>query len=73
VEDDTLFFRTNGLLLRNTSAFNFLDGCSVSLPCHAPDELPVGLMLSHGPMRDAQLLGTALALESLVHPSRRGG
>jgi len=73
IGDDTLFYRTNGLLLRNTSAFNFLDGCSVSLPCHAPDELPVGLMLSHGPMRDAQLLGTALALESIVYPSRREG
>lgn len=73
VDDDTLFFRTNGLLLRNTSAFNFLDGCSVSLPCHAPDELPVGLMLSHGPMRDAHLLGTALALESIVRPSLHGG
>ncbi|MBV8273130.1 MAG: amidase [Cupriavidus sp.] len=73
VGDDTLFYRTNGLLLRNTSAFNFLDGCSVSLPCHAQDELPVGLMLSHGPMRDAQLLGTALALESIVYPSRREG
>jgi len=73
VGDDDLFYRTNGLLLRNTSAFNFLDGCSVSLPCHAPDELPVGLMLSHGPMGDAQLLGTALALESIVYPSRREG
>ncbi|WER44482.1 amidase [Cupriavidus sp. WKF15] len=69
--DDDLFFRTNALLLRNTSAFNFLDGCSVSLPCHAPDELPVGLMLSHGPMHDTQLLGTALALEGIVQPGPR--
>lgn len=73
VADDALFVRTNGLLLRNTSVFNFLDGCSVSLPCQAGDELPVGLMLSHGPMRDEQLLGTALALESIVQPSPRGG
>ncbi|WP_454741702.1 amidase [Cupriavidus necator] len=69
--DDAQFFRVNALLLRNTSAFNFLDGCSISLPCHAPDELPVGLMLSHGPMRDADLLGTALALERIVQPSPR--
>lgn len=73
VADDALFFRTNALLLRNTSVFNFLDGCSVSLPCQAPDELPVGLMLSHGPMRDAHLLGTALALESIVRPSQQAG
>ncbi|MNN52296.1 Amidase [compost metagenome] len=69
--DDAQFFRVNALLLRNTSAFNFFDGCSISLPCHAPDELPVGLMLSHGPMRDAGLLGTALALERIVQPSSR--
>ncbi|MDQ0143825.1 amidase [Cupriavidus necator] len=67
--DDAHFFRINALLLRNTSAFNFFDGCSLSIPCHAPDELPVGLMLSHGPMRDAGLLGTALALERIVQPS----
>nr|BAQ00455.1 amidase [Cupriavidus sp. KNK-J915] len=69
VADDALFFHTNALLLRNTSAFNFLDGCSISLPCHQPDELPVGLMLSHGALRDAQLLGTAIALESIVKPA----
>ncbi|MHA7680162.1 amidase [Cupriavidus sp. PET2-C1] len=69
VADDALFFRTNALLLRNTSAFNFLDGCSISLPCHQPDELPVGLMLSHGALRDAQLLGTAIALESIIKPA----
>ncbi len=67
--DDALFFRTNGLLLRNTSAFNFLDGCSISLPCHAAGELPVGLMLSHGPLHDAGLLGIALALEAIVRPA----
>ncbi|CAG9171753.1 amidase [Cupriavidus respiraculi] len=64
--DDDLFLRTNTLLLRNTSIFNFLDGCSISLPCHQPGELPVGLMLSHGAMRDAQVLGTAIALEAIV-------
>jgi len=69
VTDDALFFRTNALLLRNTSAFNFLDGCSISLPCHAADELPVGLMLSHGPMRDAGLLGAALSLEAILRPA----
>lgn len=66
VADDTLFMRTNALLLRNPSIFNFLDGCAISIPCHQPGELPVGLMLGHGPMQDASLLGTALALEPLV-------
>jgi aspartyl-tRNA(Asn)/glutamyl-tRNA(Gln) amidotransferase subunit A len=68
VADDQLFLRTNTLLLRNTSVFNFLDGCSISLPCHQAGELPVGLMLSHGAMRDAQVLGTAIALETIVNP-----
>lgn len=72
IADDALFQRTNALLLRNPSVFNFLDGCSISLPCHEPDELPVGLMLSHGPMRDAQLLGTAIALESHIRSVARG-
>ena len=49
---DEAFFRINGLLLRNPSVVNMLDGCAISLPCHAPDELPVGLMVWQGAMRD---------------------
>jgi aspartyl-tRNA(Asn)/glutamyl-tRNA(Gln) amidotransferase subunit A len=64
--DDDLFLRTNARLQRNPSIFNFLDGCSISLPCHQPGELPVGLMLSHAAMRDEELLGTAIALESEI-------
>ena len=45
---DAEFFRVNNLLLRNTSVVNLLDGCALSLPCHAPGELPVGLMVWHG-------------------------
>lgn len=66
IEDDALFARTNAMLLRNPSVINFFDGCSISLPCQMPGTLPVGLMLSQGPMQDARLLGTALALESLL-------
>jgi aspartyl-tRNA(Asn)/glutamyl-tRNA(Gln) amidotransferase subunit A len=39
-ERDEAFFRVNALLLRNTSVVNMLDGCAISLPCHAPDECP---------------------------------
>ncbi|MEY2657833.1 MAG: hypothetical protein RLZZ395_1575, partial [Pseudomonadota bacterium] len=42
--NDDAFFAANRLLLRNTFVINFLDGCSISLPCHQPGELPVGLM-----------------------------
>jgi aspartyl-tRNA(Asn)/glutamyl-tRNA(Gln) amidotransferase subunit A len=61
--EDAAFFQANGLLLRNTFAINLLDGCSFSLPCHAPDELPVGLMLSSVRGDDARLAAVALAVE----------
>ena len=44
-ERDEEFFRVNALLLRNPSVVNMLDGCAISIPCHAPGELPVGLMI----------------------------
>ncbi|MBL8289733.1 MAG: amidase [Rubrivivax sp.] len=61
---DEAFFKANGLLLRNTFAINFLDGCSFSLPCHEAAELPVGLMLSAPGGHDAALAGVALAVEA---------
>jgi Asp-tRNA(Asn)/Glu-tRNA(Gln) amidotransferase A subunit family amidase len=65
-ERDEAFFRTNALLLRNTSVVNMLDGCALSLPCHAPDELPVGLMAWHGAMRDDTILNLSLQIERLL-------
>ncbi|PUE41311.1 amidase [Limnohabitans sp. Bal53] len=65
-ERDAEFFRVNGLLLRNTSAVNTLDGCGISLPCHAPSELPVGLMAWHAAMHDDTILQLALLLEPLL-------
>ncbi|MBC5783314.1 amidase [Ramlibacter sp. USB13] len=65
-ERDEAFFRTNALLLRNTSVVNMLDGCALSLPCHAPDELPVGLMAWHGAMRDDTILNLSLQIEHLL-------
>jgi aspartyl-tRNA(Asn)/glutamyl-tRNA(Gln) amidotransferase subunit A len=64
--EDAAFFQANGLLLRNTFAINLLDGCAFSLPCHAPGELPVGLMLSSVRGDDARLAGVALAVESAL-------
>jgi aspartyl-tRNA(Asn)/glutamyl-tRNA(Gln) amidotransferase subunit A len=63
------FFRVNALLLRNTSVVNMLDGCAISLPCHAAGELPVGLMLWHGALRDDTLLNGALP--NRASPARR--
>jgi Asp-tRNA(Asn)/Glu-tRNA(Gln) amidotransferase A subunit family amidase len=66
VERDAEFFRINALLLRNTSVVNTLDGCGISLPCHVPGELPVGLMAWHAAMHDDTLLQLALLLEPLL-------
>ncbi len=68
--DEDLFFRTNALLLRNTSVVNMLDGCAISVPCHDPGQLPVGLMLWHGALRDDGVLALALQLESLQATAR---
>ena len=63
---DEAFFQANGLLLRNTFAINFLDGCAFSLPCQRAGELPVGLMLSSVRGDDARLAAVALAVEGAL-------
>ncbi len=66
VDDDERFFATNALLLRNPSAVNMLDGCGLSLPCHRPGEMPVGLMVWAGPMADDRVLHASLAIEAAL-------
>jgi aspartyl-tRNA(Asn)/glutamyl-tRNA(Gln) amidotransferase subunit A len=66
LNDDAEFFRVNGLLLRNTSVANMLDGCAISLPCHTPGQLPVGLMLWHAAMHDDTVLDLALQVEAAL-------
>lgn len=69
---DDAFFRANALLLRNTAVFNFLDGCSISLPCQPSGALPVGLMLSHAGMLDEVLLSAAMTVETLLQAAGLG-
>jgi aspartyl-tRNA(Asn)/glutamyl-tRNA(Gln) amidotransferase subunit A len=64
--DDGHFFATNGLVLRNTSVTNFLDGCALSLPCHQPDQLPVGLSICGQTGQDARVLQIARSIEALL-------
>jgi aspartyl-tRNA(Asn)/glutamyl-tRNA(Gln) amidotransferase subunit A len=66
LHDDAAFFAANALLLRNPAAINFLDGCALSLPCQASDELPVGLMVWHGALADERVLGASLAIEAAL-------
>ncbi|MCP4469345.1 MAG: amidase [Gammaproteobacteria bacterium] len=58
--------RVNLRCLRNTATVNYFDGCSMSLPCHARGEVPVGLMLSSANGNDEQLYRIAAAIESTL-------
>ena len=60
------FTRKNMLLLRNTTVGNFLDRCAISLPCHAPGELPVGFTLMGEPMTDQRILAMARSAAPVV-------
>jgi Asp-tRNA(Asn)/Glu-tRNA(Gln) amidotransferase A subunit family amidase len=71
LHDDAAFFAVNGALLRNTVVVNFLDGCALSLPCHAADELPVGLMVWHSALQDDKVLEVSLAIERLLAGGKR--
>ncbi|HWI81768.1 amidase [Ramlibacter sp.] len=63
---DREFFRVNALLLRNTSVVNMLDGCALSIPCHARGELPVGLMIWHGALHDDAVLNIGLRAQDVL-------
>jgi aspartyl-tRNA(Asn)/glutamyl-tRNA(Gln) amidotransferase subunit A len=53
-------------VLRNTSIFNLLDRCAISLPIQAPGELPVGLMLVGERHGDHRLLAVGKAVETAL-------
>lgn len=65
------FFKTNALLLRNPSIINLLDGCAVSIPCHAQGTLPVGLMIAGAAMSDGKVLAVAHAVEAALQKAQR--
>jgi aspartyl-tRNA(Asn)/glutamyl-tRNA(Gln) amidotransferase subunit A len=65
-ESDEAYRRLNFLLLRNPSTVNFLDGCAISIPCHATGAPPAGLMLAAPAMHDAALLAIAGAVEAVI-------
>jgi len=66
VQEMEAFKATNFRALRNTSTFNFLDGCSISLPSTPPGKAPVGFMLSMMHGRDHDLLSIASRVESIL-------
>ena len=60
------YARMNLLLLRNTGLINMLDGCALSLPCHAKGEPPVGLMVAGMGGADTRVLAAGLAIEAAL-------
>lgn len=66
VSDDAAYMQANATMLRNSSIFNFLDGCALSIPCHLPGEAPVGLMLAAPSGGDHQLLRIGAAIEAAL-------
>jgi aspartyl-tRNA(Asn)/glutamyl-tRNA(Gln) amidotransferase subunit A len=65
VQDEEVFLRTNALLLRNPSVFNFFDLPAMSLPLPRGGGMAVGLMLvgRRGADRDLLALGAAIEQE----------
>ena len=68
LQPDDAYRHANAAVLRNPSVANFLDRCSISIPCHRAGDAPVGLMLigEHG--ADRRLLAIAAAMEKVVSP-----
>jgi aspartyl-tRNA(Asn)/glutamyl-tRNA(Gln) amidotransferase subunit A len=65
-QSDDVYFDVNGAMLRNTSIFNFLDGCGLSIPCQRVGDAPVGLMIAGLGGWDARILRVGAAIEALL-------
>jgi len=70
LDNDSRFFAINGLLLRNPSVVNMLDGCALSLPCHRPGQMPVGLMVWGPALADDTILAASQVIESALRASQ---
>jgi len=68
---DEAYFATNGLILRNPTLINFLNGCALSVPCHAPGNAPVGLMIAGAAGADRRILAIGMAVEALRQRSQK--
>jgi aspartyl-tRNA(Asn)/glutamyl-tRNA(Gln) amidotransferase subunit A len=66
VQAEDMFLRTNALLLRNPSVFNFFDLPALSLPLPRQNGLAVGLMLVGRRGADRELLALGAAVEALL-------
>jgi len=69
LEKDEPYFATNRLMLRNASLVNFLDGCAITVPCHAAGSAPVGISLVAAKNQDRRLLAIARTVAPLIAAS----
>jgi len=70
LDSDEDYQHFNRLSLRNTLIGNFLDRCSISIPCHRRGDLPVGLMLMGENGKDADLFRVSRRIESILDAVR---
>jgi len=64
--NDQVYYATNGVILRNPTLINFLDGCALSVPCHPEGSAPVGLMVAGSNGADAHILSIGMAIEDML-------
>jgi aspartyl-tRNA(Asn)/glutamyl-tRNA(Gln) amidotransferase subunit A len=60
------YYRFNGRMLRNCSVANLIDGCALSVPCHARGQAPVGFMLVGSRNTDRRILSIGLSVEQAL-------
>jgi len=63
---DEAYYAANGLILRNPTLINFLDGCAASVPCQPPGTAPAGLMVAGANGADRRILSISMAIEDLL-------
>lgn len=63
---DEAYTAANLLILRNPTLINFLDGCALTVPCHAPGTAPAGLMIAGANGADRRILAIGMAVEDLL-------
>ncbi|HEY4143309.1 MAG TPA: amidase [Pseudolabrys sp.] len=66
LESDAEYGRVNLLMLRNPTVANFLDACSISIPCHGAGAAPIGLMLIAAHGDDHRLLAMSSCIERVL-------
>ncbi|KAL1530767.1 hypothetical protein AB1Y20_001665 [Prymnesium parvum] len=63
---DAEYAKWNLRLLHNTGLINMLDGCAATVPCHAPEEPPIGISIAGMGGSDARILAVAQTVETVL-------